>query len=105
MVWNNDPGLVNRGKGYRVIDRLDYSTVVWGVDGVYPGPDGGCAQQPLLLPFRLILIVSRAAYYIDDGGPRFRQELYVGRYSFDHRSGLSYVDRLLDISPEVANLD
>ena len=41
MVRSNDPGRVYRGKGYRVIDRLDCSTAVWGVDGVYPGLDYG----------------------------------------------------------------
>ena len=76
-----------------------------GVDRVYPGSDDGCAQQPLLLVLRLILIICQAAQYIVDGEPRFRRELYNSRYSFDRRGGLSFVDRLSDIAPEVAGPD
>ena len=72
MVWDNDPKWVNGGKGYGAVDRLDYSATVWGVDRVYPGSDGGCAQQSLLLALRLVLIVSRATQYIVDGGSRFK---------------------------------
>ena len=102
MVWSNDPGRVNMGKGYRVVNRLGCPATVWGVDGVYPSPDGGCTQQPLLLALRLILIISRAAQYVVCSGPRFRWELCAGRYSFDSSGGLSFADRLPDISPEVA---
>ena len=50
------------GKGYGAVDRLDYFVAVWVVDRVYPGLDSDCVQQLLLLlPLRLILIVSRAA--------------------------------------------
>ena len=75
MVWSNDPGWVNGGKGYGAFDRLDCSTAVWSVDCVYPGPDGGCAQQPLLLVLRLILIFSLVAQYIVNGGLGFKREL------------------------------
>ena len=105
VVRSNDPGQVNRGKGYRVVNWLDYLAVVWDMDGVYTGPDCGCTQQPLLLAVRLILIDSRAAQYVVYGGLRFRRELCAGRYSFDCRGGLSFTDRLPDISPEVASLD
>ena len=88
MVWNNDPGRVNGGKGYGVVDRLDSYVVDWSVDHVYPGPDGGYTQHALLLAVRLVLIVSRAAQYIVDGGSRFRWEVGAGRYSFDCRGGL-----------------
>ena len=101
MVWSNDPGQVNRGKGYKTVDRLDCSTAVWGVDGVYLGPDCGYKQHSPPLTLRQILIVSRSAQYVVYGGPRFRQELCAGRYSFDRKSGLSSVDYLSDISPEV----
>ena len=103
MVWSNDPGRVNRGKGYRVVNRLDCPATIWGVDGVYPGTDGGCAQQPLLLVLRLILIVSRAAQYVVYSGARFRRELCAGCYSFYRRGGLNSTNRLPDISPKVAN--
>ena len=105
MVWSNDPRRVNRGKGYRVVDWSDYSAAVWGVDGVYLGPGGGCGQQPLLLALRLILIVSRFTQYVVYGASWFRWELCAGRYSFDRRGGLSYADRFSDISPEVTNPD
>ena len=75
------------------------------MDLVYPGPEGGCAQHPLLLALRLILIVNRAAQYIVDGGSRFKHELCAVRYSFDCRGGLNYADRFPDIPPEVASLD
>ena len=75
------------------------------MDRVYSGPDGGCAQQPLLMALRLILIVSRATQYIVDGWPRFRRELCTDHYSFDCRGGLRYADRILDIPPEMADPD
>ena len=105
MVWNNDPGRVNGGKGYGAIDRLDCFATVWGMDCAYLDPDGGCMQHPLLQELRLILIISQATYYIVDGGPRFKRELYANRYSFDRRGVLSYADRFPDIPPEVADLD
>ena len=104
-MWSNDLKRVNREKGYRAVDRLDCSTAVWDVDGVYSGLDSGCTQQPFLLSLRLILIVNRAAQYVVYGGSRFRRELYTGRYSFNRRSGFSSMDRLPDISPEVAGPD
>ena len=105
MVWNNDPGQVNGGKGYGDVDRLGCSAADRSVDRVYPGPNGGCAQHALLMVLRLILIVSRAAQYIVDGRLRFRWELYTDRYSFGRRDDLRYAGCLLDIPPEVADPD
>ena len=105
VLWSYDPRRVNMGKGYKAVDRLDCSTAVWDMDGVYPGPDCGCTQQPLLLALRLILIVSRFAQYIVYGGSWFRWELRVGYYSFNCRGSLSSTDRLTDISPEVVGPD
>ena len=59
-------------------------------------------MHTLLMALRLILIISRAAQFVVDGGPRFRWELYAGRYSFDRRGGLRYADHLLNIPSEVA---
>ena len=101
MVWSNDPGWVNRGKGYRAINWLDYSATIWDVDGVHPGPGCGRSQQPPLLAFRLILIVNQATQYVVYDGSRFKQKLYVGRYSFNRGGGLSSADRLSKISPKV----
>ena len=105
MVWSNDPGHVNRGKGYRVVNWLDCPTAFWGVDVVYPIPDGDFSQQPLLLALRPLLIVSQATQYVVYGWPRFRRELCTGRYSFDRRGDLNSADRLLDISLEVDDPD
>ena len=98
-------GRVNRGKGYRAVNWLNCSVVVWDVDGVHLGPGCGCLQQPPLLALRLILIVNRAIQYVVYGGSRFRQELCTGRYYFNRWGGLSSVDRLSNISPEVADPD
>ena len=100
---SNDPGRVYRGKGFRAVDQLDCSVAIWDVDGVYPSPDCGCTQQPLLLALRLILIVSRATHYVVYDGPRFKRELCIGRYSFNRRGASS--DQNPNISPEVAGPD
>ena len=105
MVWNNDPRRVNGGKEYGAVDRLDCSVVDWRVDRVYQGPDDGYKQHALLLALILILIVSRAAQYMVDGGLRFRRELWDDNYSFNRRGNLSYVDRLPNIPYEVVGLD
>ena len=97
-------GLIG-GKGYGAIDRMDCFAADWSMDHVYPGSDGGCVQHALLLMLRPILIVNRVAQYIVDGGPRFRWELCVSRYSFDRRGGLRYEDRLPDIPLEVVDPD
>ena len=105
MVWNNDPGRVNGGKGYGDVDWLDCFSADRSVDRVYSSLDGGCAQHSLLMALKLILIVSRASQYIVDGRLRFRWELYTDRYSFGHRGDLRYAGCLLDIPPEVADPD
>ena len=89
---SNDPGRVNRGKGYRAVNWLDYSVAIWDVNGVHLGLGYNCSQQPPLLALRLILVVNRAAQYVVYGGSRFR------------RGGLSSTGRFLNISPEVINL-
>ena len=105
VVGSNDPGRVNRRKGYRVVNWLDFPAVVWDVDVVYTGPDCGYKQQPLLLVLRLIPIVNRVTQYVVYGGLRFRQELCADRYSFNRRGDLSSTDRLPNISPKVADPD
>ena len=39
VMRGNDPGRVNRGKGYWVVNRLSCSGVLPGADGVYPVSD------------------------------------------------------------------
>ena len=103
MVWNNDPGRVNEGKGYGAVDWLDRFAADWSVDHVYPGLDHGGAQHALLLALRLILIVNRATPYIVDGGLRLRWVLCADCYSFDRKGGLRYADCLPNITPKVAD--
>ena len=105
MVQSNDPGRVNRGKGYRVVNWLDCSTAIWDVDGIHSGSSCGRSQQPPFLALRLILVVNRAAQYVFYGGPRFRWELCVGHYSFNRGGGLSSADRFPNISPKVDGPD
>ena len=105
MVWSNDPGQVNRGKGYKVVNWLDCPDAIWDVDGAYPGPNCGYTQQHLLLVLRLILIVNRAAKSVVYGEPRFKQGLRAGHYSFNYGGGLSSTGRLPNISPEMVGLD
>ena len=101
MVRSNDPGRVNRGKGYRVVNRLDRFDAIWDVNGIHSGLGCGRSQQPILLALRLILVVNRAAQYVVYGGPRFRRELCAGYYSFNHGGSLNSADILPNISPEV----
>ena len=61
MIQSNDPGRVNRGKGYRAVNWLDCSTAIWDVNGVHLGSGCGRLQQPPLVALRLILVVNRAA--------------------------------------------
>ena len=60
VMRGNDPGRVNRGKGYRVIDRLNFCDVLSGADGVHCGSDRG--RQELFSPllFGLILVIDRS---------------------------------------------
>ena len=93
LIWGKDRG---SSIGWIALLMSD-------MDGVYPDPDCGCTQQPLLLEFKLILIVSWSAQYVVYGGSWFRQELLVGYYSFNRKGSLSSVDRFPDIPPKVAS--
>ena len=105
MVRCNDPGRVNRGKGYGAVNWLDYSAAIRDVDGIYPGSGDGHLQQPPLLTLGLILVIDQAAQYVIYDGPRFRRELHVGCYSFNCRGGFSSTDYLPNISSKVAGSD
>ena len=104
-MQSNDPGQVNKGKGYRVVNWPDCSAAIYDFDGVHLGSGYGRSQQPPLLVLRLILIINRAAQYVVYGGPRFRQKLCTGRYSFNRKGSFSSADRLPNIYPEVADPD
>ena len=102
---SNDPGRVNKGKGYRVVNWLDCSAAILDMDGIHSGLGCGRSQQPPILAFRLILVVNWVAQYVAYGGSRFKRELCAGRYSFNRGGGLSFANRLPNISPEVAIID
>ena len=60
IMEGNDPGRVNKGKGYRAVNRLSCSGVLQGADGVYPGSDRGCPEHFSPLLFGLILAIDRS---------------------------------------------
>ena len=39
VMRGDDPGRVDRGKGYRAVNRLNYCDVLSGADGIHPGSD------------------------------------------------------------------
>ena len=39
VMRGDDPGRVDRGKGYRVVNRLNCYDVLSGADGIHPGFD------------------------------------------------------------------
>ena len=88
-----------------VVNWLDCFVAIWDVDGIHQGLGCGRLQQPSLLVLRLILVVNWAALYVIYGGLRFRWELCIGRYSFNHGGGLSSADRLPNISLEEVGPD
>ena len=67
VMRGNDPGRVNRGKGYRAVNRLNYCDVLSGVDGVHPGFDRGRPEHFSPMLFGLILDIGRSPQYKVDG--------------------------------------
>ena len=60
LMRGNDPGRVNRRKGYRVVNRLNCCDVLSGPDGVHPSSDRGCPKHFSPLLVRLILAIDRS---------------------------------------------
>ena len=73
----NDPGRVNRGKGYRAVNRLSCSGVLPGANGVYPGSDRSRSEHFSPLLFILILAIGRSPQYKVDGWPGARGMLNI----------------------------
>ena len=67
IMRDNDPSRVNRGKGYRVVNRLSFCGVFPGVKGVYPGSDRGHPKHFSSLLFGLILAIDQSPQYKVDG--------------------------------------
>ena len=63
----NDSGRVNKGKGYRAVNRLSCSGVLSGVDGVYPSFGQGRPEHFSPMLFGLILAIGRSPQYKVDG--------------------------------------
>ena len=72
VMRGNDPGRVNRGKGYRAVNRLSCSGVLPVADGVYPSYDRSRPEHFSPLLFRLILAIGRSPQYKVDGWPGAR---------------------------------
>ena len=77
VMRGNDQGRVNRGKGYRVVNRLNYCDVLSGVDGVHPSFDRGRLEHFSPLLFGLILAIGRSPQYKVDGWTRARGMLNI----------------------------
>ena len=67
LMRGNDPSRVNRGKGYRAINRLNCCDVLLGANGVHPGSDRGRLEHFSPLLFGLILAIVRSPQYKVDG--------------------------------------
>ena len=72
VMRGNDPGRVNRGKGYRAVNRLSCCSVLPGANGVYLGSNLGRPDYFSHLLFGPILAICRSPQYKVDGwlGPR-----------------------------------
>ena len=60
LMRGNDSGRVNKGKGYRAVNRLNCCDVLSGIDGVHPGSDRGRQEHFSPLLFGLILSIGRS---------------------------------------------
>ena len=67
VMRGNDRSWVNRGEGYRAVNRLSCSGVLPGADGVYPGSDRSRPDHFSPLLFGLILAIGRSLQYKVDG--------------------------------------
>ena len=67
VMRGNDLGKVNRGKEYRAVNRLSFSSVLPGADGVYPSSDRSLPEHFSPLLFGLILAIDRSPQYKVDG--------------------------------------
>ena len=77
VMRDNDPGRVNRGKGYRAFNQLSCSGVLPGANGVYPSPDRSHPEHFSPLLFGLILAIGRSPQYKVDGRTRARGMLNI----------------------------
>ena len=101
VIRGNDPGRVNRGKGYRVVNRLSCSGVLPGADGVYPVSDRGHPKNFSPLLFGLILVIVQFPQYKVDGWSRARGMLNINNDPVSCGSGCYPTDWLSNISFEV----
>ena len=97
----NDPGRVNRGKGYRAVNRLSCRGVLPGADGVYPDSDRSRPEPFSPLLFGLILAIDRSPQYKVDGWPGARGILNINNDPVSCGSDRYPVDWLSNKSSEV----
>ena len=103
VTRGNDPGRVNRGKGYRAANRLNCCNVLSGADGVNPGSDRGRSEHFSPLLFGLILAIGWSPQYNVDGWPGARGMLNINNDSVRCGSDYYPVSWLSNISSEVPN--
>ena len=101
VMRGNDPGRVNRGKGYKAVNRLNCCDVLSGADGVHPGFDRGCSEHFSPLLFGLILATGRSPQYKVDGWPGARGMLDINNDPVNCRSDCYPAGWLSNISSEV----
>ena len=58
VMRGNDPGRVNKGKGYRAVNRLNCGDVLSSANGVHLGSDRGRPKHFSPLLFGLILAIG-----------------------------------------------
>ena len=69
VVWCDDPCRVNRGKGYKVVNRQNCCDIPLVADGVYSGSDRSRPEHSSPMFLGLILAVDRSPQYKVDGRP------------------------------------
>ena len=97
----NDLGRVNRGKGYRAINRLSCNGILQGADGVYLGSNRSRPKHFSPLLFGLILAIGRSPQYKVDVWLGARGMFNINNDLVSRGSDCYPVDWLSDISSEV----
>ena len=101
VMRGNDPGRVNRGKGYKAVNWLNCCDVLSGADGVYLGSDRGRWEHFSSLLFGLILAIGRSPQYKVDGWPGSRGMFSVNNDHVSYGSDCYPAGWLSNISSEV----
>ena len=101
VMRDNDPGRVNRGKGYRAVNQLNCCDVLSGANGVHLGSNQGRSEHFSPLLFGLILAIDRSPQYKVDGWPGARGMLNINNDPISCGSDCYSAGWLSNISSEV----